>query len=123
MFGLRAAVRARFKWTEDFRVAGGAGLSLLTGTIEGSSGLTPAGALNASEPGTLLRLVEDRSGMIAGDRRRPRMGSRPRLPAADRRMELARWDGVPYDVVRNPPGRSRPTAIATPCRFPARGSA
>ena len=108
MFGLRAAVRARFKWTEDFRVAGGAALSLLTGTIEGSSGLTPAGALNASEPGTLLRLVEDRSGMIA----EIDVGLEWEVVRDSLRLtagwELARWDGVPYDVVRNPSGSLTP---------------
>jgi len=107
MLGVRTGVTGRYRLSPSMAVRSGIAVSLLTGDLESTSGLTPSGTVNtATEPAT--RFVEDesdRSGQIVDldlglefDVVRDRL----RLSVA---WEHSVWDGIARDLARNPPGQ------------------
>jgi hypothetical protein len=61
MFGVRAALRGRYMFLENFSVSGGLAFSALDGELEASSGLSP----DSGQPSSFASIIDDsRSGTI-----------------------------------------------------------
>ncbi|HXV77595.1 MAG TPA: hypothetical protein VD788_14880 [Candidatus Polarisedimenticolaceae bacterium] len=110
MFGVRAAFRGSYRFTQSFSVDGGLGFAFLDGEQVASSGLTPTGLTNsATTPSSFVSFVDDsRSGATWNVDLTISwwvVDEAVRLWAG---WEQQVWETLTVDLVRNLPGTVAP---------------